>query len=414
MLDAAAIKKDFPILGRQVHGHPLVYLDNAATSQKPQAVIDALVDYYSLHNANVHRGIHTLGDESTRMYQEARATIANFIGAANPEELIFVRNTTEAVNLVAFSWARKNLKAGDEVLVSELEHHSNLIPWQRACAEVGAKLIHIPIDGNGDLAVDMLISVAGKNTKLIALGHVSNVLGTVVDIYHLVKTLKKNGVKAKIFVDGAQSVPHLPINVRELNIDFFAFSGHKMLGPMGIGGLWVRRSVLDQMDPFLLGGGMIREVSRSRATWAELPDKFDAGTPNVAGAVGLAAACEYLKSVGMVAIHEHEQELTRYGLEKLEALEKEGVVELYGLRDPQKRAGILTFNVHGIHAHDVAQILDREVGVAIRSGHHCNQVLLEKLKVPATARASFYLYNTKEDIDKLIEGIYKAKEVFKL
>jgi cysteine desulfurase / selenocysteine lyase len=414
MLNPNEIKKDFPILSREVNGKPLIYLDNAATSQKPQVVIDALVNYYSQHNANVHRGIHTLGDESTRMYHEARETVANFIGAADPNELIFVRNTTEAINLVAYSWAMKHLKKEDEVLVSELEHHSNLIPWQRVCEQTGAKLIHIPIDGNGDLAVDLLESVAGKNTKLIALGHVSNVLGTVVDIYHIVKTLKRKGVKAKIFVDGAQSLPHMPVNVQELDIDFFAFSGHKMVGPMGIGGLWVRRKILDQMDPFLVGGGMINEVSRSKATWGSLPDKFDAGTPNVAGAVGLAAACDYLRKIGLVEIHEHEQELTRYGLEKFSTLEKEGIIEFYGLRDPKKRAGILTFNVVGIHAHDVAQILDRESGVAIRSGHHCNQVLLERLKVPATARASVYLYNTKEDIDTLIEGIYKAKEVFKL
>lgn len=408
------IKQDFPILKRKINGHPLVYLDNAATSQKPRQVIDVISQYYQRHNANVHRGIHTLGDESTQAYQQARQTVSRFIGAKDPQELIFVRNTTEAINLVAFSWAQKNLRDGDEILVTELEHHSDLIPWQRVCQQTGAKLVHLPLDGNGELVIDYLKDVVNKHTKLVALAHVSNVLGTVVDIYHLSKELKRQGAKAKILVDAAQSVPHMPVNVQELNIDFLAFSGHKMLGPMSIGGLWVRKKILEHMDPFLLGGGMIKDVNKHSATWAPLPDKFDAGTPNVAGAVGLASACDYLSDIGMANIHQHEQELTQYGLQKLVELEDQGLVELYGPRDIKKRAGILTFNIKGIHAHDTAQILDREMGIAIRSGHHCNQVLLEKLRVPATARASLYLYNTKEDIDTLMQGIQRVKKVFKL
>lgn len=411
-MDVTDIRKDFPILSHQVNDKPLVYLDNAATSQKPQAVIDAIADYYLHHNANVHRGIHTLGDQSTKMYADARGTISRFIGAKDPNELIFARNTTEAINLVAHAWAADNLKEGDEVLVTELEHHSNLVPWQQACQQTGASLVHLPIDGNGDIVITYLKDLVGKRTKVVALTQVSNALGTIVDIYHLVKDIKKAGAKAKILVDGAQSTPHIPVNVQELNVDFFCFSGHKMLGPMGIGGLWVRKEILKHMQPFLVGGGMIDSVTKESATWADLPEKFDAGTPNVAGAVGLSTACDYLKNIGMDSIRQHEQQLTAYGIEKMEQLEKEGVVEFYGHRDPQKRAGILTFNVTGVHAHDTAQILDREFGIAIRSGHHCNQILIDKMGVPATCRASFYLYNTKEEIDILVEGIKVVKQKF--
>lgn len=406
------IRQDFPILSREIHGHPLIYLDNAATSQKPHAVIDAITDYYSHHNANIHRGIHTLGDESTQAYQDARHTVARFIDATKDSELIFVRNTTEAINMVAFSWALKNLEKGDEVLVTELEHHSNLVTWQRVCQQTGARLLFLPISGNGDLAVDYLEDLVGNRTKLVAITHVSNVLGTKVDIKHLVKSLKKQGSQAKILVDAAQAVPHLPVSVQDLGIDFMAFSGHKMLGPMGIGGLWVREEILETMDPFLVGGGMIDQVTKNSTTWAMLPEKFDAGTPNVAGAVGLAAACEYLKDVGMVNIKEHEQELTAYGLEQFLELEKQNLITLYGPKDPHKRAGILTFNVSSVHAHDTAQVLDRQFGIAIRSGHHCNQILNDKLGTPATARASFYLYNSKEEIDTLVEGIHHVHQTF--
>ena len=411
-MDVNKIRQDFPILKRTVHDRPLVYLDNAATSQKPVQVTDAISHYYQEKNANIHRGIHALGDESTLIYHEARQNIASFIDANDSEELIFVRNTTEAINLIAYSWALSNLKADDEILVTELEHHSNLVPWQRVCQQTGARLIHLPIDGNGDLVLDYLNDLVGKRTKLVALTHISNALGTIIDVYHLVKKIKKAGAKAKILVDGAQSTPHMPVNVRELNIDFFMFSGHKMLGPQGIGGLWVKKDIIKNLQPFLVGGGMINQVSKTESTWADVPDRFDAGTPNIAGAVGLATACDYLRLVGMVEIRQHEKELTQYGLEQLTKLEEQGIVQLYGLRDPEKRAGILTFNVNGVHAHDTAQVLDREMGVAVRSGHHCNQPLVEKLGVPATVRASFYLYNMKEEIDVLIEGLTKVHQLF--
>jgi len=406
------LRQDFPILSRQVHRKPLVYLDNSATSQKPRQVIEAITNYYYNHNANVHRGVHTLSDESTQAYEDARTNVAKFIGAKDPHELIFVRNTTEAINLVAFSWAMDHLQEGDEILVTELEHHSNLVTWQRVCEATGARLVYVPVDNNGDLALDYLENLVGKRTKLVAITHVSNVTGTIVDVQHFCKDLKRYGAKAKVLVDAAQSVPHMPIHVSDLGVDFLAFSGHKMLGPMGVGGLWVKREVMQDMRPFLVGGGMIGKVSRDSSTWAEVPDKFDAGTPSVADAVGLAAACDYLRSVGMIEIQEYEQELTKYGMEKLLQLEGQGIVTIYGPRDLEKRAGILTFNINGIHAHDTAQVLDREMGIAVRSGHHCNQIILEKLNTPATVRASFYLYNTKEEIDVLVEGISKVKEVF--
>lgn len=413
MLDTTAIRQDFPILSRQINQHPLVYLDNAATSQKPRPVLDAIIDYYEHHNANVHRGVHTLSDESTSLYENARATVARFIHAAKSEELIFTRNTTEAVNVVAFSWGKANLHEDDEIIVTELEHHSNFLPWQRLCAEIGAHLVICPIDGNGDLADEHVVSLVSQKTKLVCLTHVSNVLGTVIDVMHLAKTIKRTNDGVKILVDGAQSVPHQPIDVTAMKIDFLTFSGHKMLGPQGIGGLWINREVLETMPPFLVGGGMISEVFADHATWAELPDRFDAGTPNVAGAVGLAAACRYLDTIGMDAVKQHETDLVTYGLEQLKELEADGIISLYGLTDPAVRAGILTFNVNNVHAHDTAQILDREYGIAVRSGHHCNQLITRKLGVPATVRASFYLYNTKTEIDTLVEGIKKVKTIIK-
>lgn len=413
-MDVNLIRQDFPILSREVNGKPLVYLDNAATSQKPRQVIEAIANYYAEHNANVHRGIHTLGDESTRMYQEAREEVAGFIGAKDPNELVFVRNTTEAVNLVAFSWGLKNLSEGDEILVTELEHHSNLVPWQRLAHQTGARLVLVPVEENGGLALDYLETLVGSRTKLVALTQVSNVLGSVIDVRRVVKELKRAGSGAKILVDGAQSVPHRKVDVDEMDIDFLVFSGHKMLGPLGIGCLWARKEILQKMDPLLVGGGMIETVSRDKTSYAPLPDKFDPGTPNVAGAVGMAAAVSYLKKMGMEEIRQHEQELTAYGLEKFKKLEEKSLIELYGEREAEKRAGIITFNVNGVHGHDTAQILDREAGVAVRSGHHCNQLLMERLGVPATVRASFYLYNTKEEIDILVEGISRVRQVMKL
>ncbi len=413
MIDTTAIRAQFPILNRLIHNRPLIYLDNAATSQKPQAVIDSLVDYYTQHNANVHRGVHTLSDESTAMYETARQTIANFIHAEKDKEIIFVRNTTEAINLVAESWGKSAIKAGDEIVVTELEHHSNLLPWQRLCQETGAKLIICPVDGNGDLALETVLNCINDRVKLVCMTQVSNVLGTIVDIQHIIKAIKRSNNQTRILVDGAQSVPHQEVNVRDMNVDFFSFSGHKMLGPQGIGCLYVKRELLETLRPHLVGGGMISEVYADRCTWADIPDRFDAGTPNVAGAVGLAAACNYLDSIGMNNVHEHERMLLDYGLTKMTELENEGVVDIYGLRDLTKRSGILTFNVRGVHAHDTAQILDRECSIAVRSGHHCNQILTRKLEVPATVRASFYIYNTTDEIDQLIAGIRRVKEIIK-
>lgn len=413
MFDPNLIQQDFPILSRDIHGHRLIYLDNAATSQKPKQVIEALVDYYYHHNANVHRGVHTLSDESTAMYEQARQKVAHFIHALKSEEIIFTRNTTEATNLVAMSWGEKNINEGDEIIVTELEHHSNLLPWQRLAQRKGAKLLLAPIDGNGDLVDEYLVSLIGEKTKLVCITEVSNVLGTVVDIQHVIRAIKKSNSPAKILVDGAQAVPHMPVDLQTMKADFLVFSGHKMLGPQGIGVLFVRQELLEDMEPFFVGGGMISEVYLDHCTWAELPDRFDAGTPNVAGAVGLASACDYLDAIGMETIQEHEKKLTAYGLQRAAELEAEGLITVYGSQDLAKRGGIVTFNVNGVHAHDTAQILDREFGIAVRSGHHCNQLLVRKLGVPATVRASFYLYNTTDDIDVLIQGIRRVKEIIK-
>lgn len=411
MLQTEIIRADFPILTRTVNGKPLIYLDNAATSHKPQSVIDAISNYYTHHNANVHRGVHTLSDESTESYEQARNTVANFIHAKKPEQLIFTKNTTEAMNLIAWSYGQHHLQPGDEIIVTELEHHSNLLPWQRLAASAKASLIVCPVEGNGSLAVDHLVSLVTAKTRLIALTQVSNVTGAIIDIQHLTKAIKKSGHKPAIVLDGAQSIPHMPIYIDDLGVDFMAFSAHKMCGPQGIGGLWVHQSKMNELEPFLIGGGMIDQVYADHATYAQYPDRFDAGTPNVAGAVGFAAACDYLDSIGMSAIVEHEQALTAYGLKKLQQLEDQGIVTVYGPREVNQRAGILTFTINGVHAHDAAQILDREWGIAVRSGHHCNQLLTKKLGVPATLRASFYLYNTTAEIDKLITGIFRVKEI---
>ncbi len=321
MIDSTIIRSQFPILNRQIHGHQLVYFDNAATSQKPQVVIDAITEYYSNHNANVHRGVHTLSDESTELYEQARQTVANFIHAETDKELLFVRNTTEAINLVAQSWGKIAVTAGDEIVVTELEHHSNLLPWQRVCQETGAKLIICPVDGNGDLSLETIISCINARVKLVCITQVSNVLGTIIDVQHVIKAIKQANRQTKVLVDGAQSTPHMPVNVKDMKADFYAFSGHKMLGPQGIGCLYVRREILETLRPHLVGGGMISEVYADHATWADLPDRFEAGTPDVAGAIGLAAACRYLDQIGMENIQTHEQTLAAYGLAQLNELE---------------------------------------------------------------------------------------------
>lgn len=396
MFDVEQIRQDFPILERKINGKPLVYLDNAATSQKPRQVIEAMVDYYEQHNANVHRGIHTLGDESTRLYGEARQAVAKFIGADDPDELVFVRNTTEGINLVAYAWGMANVSKGDVILTTDMEHHSNMVPWQELAKRTGARVEYADID---DLDKKLILK-----PKLLALVHVSNFLGTINPIKEIVSKCKS----VKVLVDGAQAVPQMPVNVSELGCDFYAFSGHKMYGPMGIGGLWVKREILEDMPPFMTGGGTISEVHTTGTIFAELPDRFDAGTPNVAGAVGLAAAVEYLQKIGMQNVREHAKQLTEYTLQKLKSIKG---VKVYGPQEIERRGGLVAFTVEGVHAHDVAQVLDSE-GIAVRSGHHCTMPMHEKLGISGTTRVSFGIYNTVDDIDRLVAGLYKVKRVF--
>lgn len=405
-LDVARIRADFPILQRQVNGRPLIYLDNAATTQKPRQVIDSLVDFYTNTNANVHRGVHTLSVESTDLYEAARERIGRFVGARSPEELVFVRNTTEALNLVAVCWGRANLKPGDEVLATTLEHHSNLVPWQRVAQDTGAhiRLIHLTQDGTVDL--DDLRQLLSPRTRVVAIAHASNVLGTITDLAEVSELAHRVG--AMVVADGAQSVPNVPTDVYSLGIDFLAFSGHKMLGPTGIGGLWGRRELLEEMPPFLGGGGMIREVFDDRATWAPLPEKFDAGTPNVADSIALSVAADYLEALGMANVRAHEVDVAGYALERLLAIPD---VHVYGPRDPAARTGVVSFNLEGVHPHDAGTVLD-EAGIAVRAGHHCCQPLHRMLDVAATLRASFYIYNTKDEVDALVDALSSARKLY--
>lgn len=405
LYDVERVREDFPILRRQVHGKPLVYLDNAATSQKPRSVIEALVEYYERSNANVHRSAHTLATEATEAYEQARRKVARFLNAL-PQEVIFTRGTTEAINLVAYSWGRANLWEGDEILVTEMEHHSNLVPWQLLARERGARLRFIPVMlPEGVLDLERLDDLLTERTKLVALTHMSNVLGTINPVEEIVRRAHEAG--AVVLVDAAQSVPHLPVDVKALGCDFLAFSGHKMLGPTGIGGLYARQELLERMPPFHGGGEMILKVDWEWATWNEVPYKFEAGTPNIGDAIALGAAVDYLESIGRDKIHLHERLLTQYALARLQ--EVRGVT-VYG-HAPQ-RGGVISFTVEGIHPHDLAQVLDSQ-GVAIRAGHHCAQPLVvHRLGQPATARASFYLYNTFEEIDRFLAALEWAKEFF--
>jgi cysteine desulfurase/selenocysteine lyase len=402
--DAARLRADFPILSREVHGRPLVYLDNAATTQKPRAVIDAISRYYEHENANVHRGVHLLSERATKAYDVARATVARFVGAADPREVIFVRGTTEAVNLVAQTFGRRNVGAGDEVVVTGLEHHSNIVPWQMLCEEKGAVLRAVPIDDAGDLDLDALDRLLGPRTKLLAVTQVSNALGTVTPIAEIVRRAKARGVT--VLVDGAQGLPHLGVDVQALGADFYAFSGHKVYGPTGIGVLWGRRALLEAMPPWQGGGDMILSVSFEKTVFNALPHKFEAGTPHIAGAIGLAAALDYLGRAGPEAVAAHERALLAYADEALRS-----VPDLRVVGAPRERAGVISFLVGDVHPHDVGTVLDRH-GVAIRAGHHCAQPLMRRLGVGATARASFGLYNTREDVDALVRGLHAVREVF--
>ncbi len=403
-LDVALIRKDFPILSRTVHDKPLVYLDNAATTQKPQAVIDAIKNYYEQMNANVHRAIHTIGEQATVAYENARKKVAGFINAESPKQIVFTRGTTEAINLVATAWGEKFVSTGDEIIVTEMEHHSNLVPWQILAQKVGAKLKFIPFLPDGTLDLSRLDELFTAHTKLVAITHMSNVFGTINPIKKITRMAHDRGIP--VLLDGAQSVPHLPVDVQMLDCDFLAFSGHKMLGPTGIGVLYAKSARLENMNPYQGGGEMINTVWLEKSTWNEIPHKFEAGTPNIAGAIGLGAAIDYLNELGMPRITMYEQQLTTYALEKMREIDG---LEIYGMAP--ERGGAISFNLGQIHPHDLSHFLDQQ-GIAVRAGHHCAQPIMRKLNVAATTRASFYFYNTFEEIDYLVEQLKAAREFF--
>ncbi|MEH7523826.1 cysteine desulfurase [Bacillus sp. JJ1503] len=400
------IRKQFPILHQEVNGNPLVYLDSAATSQKPVQVIEAVDKYYREYNSNVHRGVHTLGTRATDGYEGAREKVRKFINAKSTEEIIFTRGTTTALNLVASSYARANLKEGDEIVISYMEHHSNIIPWQQVAKHTGAVLKYIPLQEDETISLEDVRELVTSNTKIVSIMHVSNVLGVVNPVKEIAKIAHENG--AVMIVDGAQSAPHLKVDVQDLDCDFFALSGHKMCGPTGIGVLYGKKQFLESMEPIEFGGEMIDFVGLYESSWKELPWKFEGGTPIIAGAIGLGAAIDFLQEIGLEHIEAHEHELAAYALEKMSKVEG---ITIYGPKEVSKRTGVVTFNLDDVHPHDVATVLDAE-GIAVRAGHHCAQPLMKWLKASATARASFYLYNTEEEIDKLVKGLVKTKEYF--
>ena len=404
-IDVERNLKDFPILDRTIHDHPLVYLDSAATSQKPRAVIDAVVDYYERHNANIHRSVHTLAEEATIAYESARAKLASFVGAPEPACIVFNRGTTEAINLVAHGWGRKFLHEGDEIVLSELEHHSNIIPWQLVARDTGAVLRYVPVTDDGRLDLDEFDRLLGPNTRLVAISGMSNVLGTMPPLRRIADDA--HAIGALVLVDGAQLVPHAPVDVQILDCDFVTISGHKMLGPTASGGLYAKREHLEAMDPFMGGGEMIREVGRDSSTWREVPWKFEAGTMNIAEEIGLAAAIDYLEPIGMDAVRAHEEDVAQYAIDRL----IEVGAKVFGPHHMTERGAEVSFWFRDIHPHDLSQVLDQE-GVAIRAGHHCTQILHRVLGVPATARASFYLYSTRDEVDALIAALHKAEALF--
>src|SRR5215210_3291597 len=405
--DPAVVRRDFPILQQEINGHPLVYLDSASSSQKPTAVLEAMDRYYREYNANVHRGIYTIGEKATAEYERARAKVARFINAPNAHEIVFTRNATEAINLVAYSWGRRNISRGDAIVLTEMEHHANLVPWQLLVQEQDGDLEFIPITDDGELRLDVFEVLLRLKPKLVAFTHVSNTLGTINPVRQMTEMAHAAG--ALVLIDGAQAVPHVPVDVQALGADFYAFSGHKMLAPMGSGALWARRELLEAMPPFLAGGEMIREVHLRRSDFNDIPWKFEAGTPAVGDAIGLGVAAEYLGALGMDNVREHERDLVTYALERLPA--KVPQIELYGPMDPELRGGVVPFNLPGIHPHDVAQVLDR-FGVAVRAGHHCTMPLHDRLDLAATARASFQVYSTRDDIDQLADGLVEVQKLF--
>ena len=398
----ADIRKDFPILSREVHGKPLVYLDSTASSQKPRAVIDAMSTYYETYHANVHRGVYEISEEATAAMERARVKVARFINVRHSKQVIFKRNTTESINLVAYSWGRANIAAGDLILLTEMEHHSNLVPWQMLAQRTGARLEFIPITDDGLLQLDVYHQLLQQHPKLVAFTHVSNVLGTINPAQEMIA--QAHTVGATVLLDAAQSVPHLPVDVQALDVDFLCFSAHKMLGPTGIGVLYGKRALLEAMPPFMGGGDMIRKVGLRESTWNDLPWKFEAGTPSIAEAIGLGAAVDYLHAIGMENVLHHEQQITRYAMEQLQTVPG---LTIYG-PDASKRGGVISFTLGDIHP------LDQQAGVAVRAGHHCAQPLMERLGLTATARASFYVYTTEEEIDILVQGLHKAIQIFNL
>ncbi len=409
-LNVKKIRQDFPILKRKVMGgKQLVYLDNAATTQKPLAVIDAISDYYSNYNSNIHRAVHQMAEEATIAYEETRQKIAKFINARHTDEIIFTRNTTEAINLVSYSWGRANVSRGDKVVISEIEHHSNIVPWQILTQEKGAKLEYVGVDDSGYLKMQEYEKyLASKKVKLVSLSQMSNVLGTIVPIEKMIKMSHEKGIP--VLVDGAQSVPHMPVDVQKMDCDFMAFSAHKMLGPTGVGVLYVKREILEKMQPFMGGGDMIKEVHKYETRYNDLPYKFEGGTPNIADVIGFGAALDYLTNIGMDRVREHEIEITKYALDKITGVKG---VTLYGPPNAKDRGGVVSFNIGDIHPHDLATIMN-DRGVAIRSGHHCAQVLMERLDVSATSRASFYIYNTKDEVDTFIDALSEARRLFRI
>jgi len=408
IFDSHLLRHDFPILSRKMNGNKeFVYLDNASTTQKPTVVINAISDYYKNYNSNIHRAVYQVAEESTRAYEQTREKVAKFINAESVEEIIFTRNTTESINLLSNSWGRNNIHEGDEILITELEHHSNIVPWQILAEHTGAKLEFIGIDDFGYLKLDDLFEkIEGGRVKLVSISHMSNVLGTIVPIKSIIRASHKYDIP--IIVDGAQSVPHMPVDVQDLGCDFLVFSAHKMLGPTGVGVLYGKKQILENMAPFMAGGDMIKEVFKYHTRYNDLPYKFEAGTPNIADVVGFGAAIDYLDNIGMNRVREHEISLTDYALRSLSSID---CITVYGPRKTIDRGGVLSFNIGDIHPHDLATIMN-EHGVAIRSGHHCAQVLMERLSVSATSRASFYVYNTKEDIDRLIYALNDARRLF--
>jgi cysteine desulfurase/selenocysteine lyase len=402
--DVAKLREDFPALKQTIHGHPLVYLDNAATAQKPQSVIDAIVKFYAVDCANIHRGVHELSQRSTKTYELTRSKVKKFLNARNQQEVIFVRGTTEGINLVTQTWGRNNVKAGDEIIIAGLEHHSNIVPWQMLCEETGALLRVIPIDDNGDLILDEYAKLLNPRTRMVAIGHVSNALGTINPARKIIEMAHSAGALA--LVDGAQAVPHMKVDVQALDADFYAFSGHKLFGPTGIGVLYGKTDLLNAMPPYQGGGDMIRTVTFEKTTYNDLPYKFEAGTPDIAGGIGLGAAVDYVNRVGIDKIAAYEHELLLYGTE--------AVSQISGLRiigTAREKAAVISFVMEGIHPHDIGTVLDR-MGIAVRTGHHCAQPVMDRYQIPATTRASFAFYNTTAEIDSLVNGLHKVKEIF--